>query len=462
MDGRPRQLHLGLGAFHRAHPAAVLQRLHDAGDTRWRLAAGNLRDDGGATEAALVAQGGAYTLETVAPDGARRYQRITALGTVVPYEPGHAGLIRLGADPDTRIVSFTVTEAGYCLDADGRLDRASPGLLADVEAARTGAAATTVYGVLAAILAARRRAQAGPLTLLNCDNLRHNGERVRDGLRQFLALAGDEPLLEWMDANTRCPNAMVDRITPRPTDAVRLRVAETCGRDDPAALMAEDFLQWVVEDDFIADRPAWEDAGVRLTADVAPFEEAKIRILNAGHSVVAWAGALAGHDTVHAAIADPAIRRVVRDYLVGHVLPCLEPSPLDLAAYAATVLARFGNAALDDRIERVAADSHAKFPGFIAPTLRQRLRDGADLRDAAIVPALLLAFLQRWHRGALPFAYRDQAMDAALAHATCAAADPVADFCAQRALWGEAAGDPALVEAVRAAAARIEDGALAA
>ena len=433
-----RIVHLGLGAFHRAHQAAVLQRLRDAGDTGWELAAGNLRDDGNGIDAALRAQGGVYTLETVAPDGSRRYQRIESLSTVVPHAEGHANLVRLAADPDTRIVSFTVTEAGYYLDPAGRLDLDNGELAHDLDAWRRGRAGRTVYSVLAAICAARRGTGAGPLTLLSCDNLRHNGGRVRAGLRQFLAHAGDSGLATWVERNTTCPNAMVDRITPRPTAAVRVRVAAVCGWDDAAAVMAEDWLQWVIEDDFAAGRPAWEAVGVRMTADVAPFEEAKIRLLNASHSVIAWAGALAGHRGIHDALRDTRIHAIAHAYLTAHAIPSLPPGPVDLPAYRDSVLARFGNAALDDTVERVAADSAAKFTGFILPTLRQRLDAGVDLRDAAIVPALLLAFLQR------------------TAGKRFDTADPVRTFCADRALWGDVAGNAAMEDAVRAAVARVD------
>lgn len=451
MSNPLRIVHLGLGAFHRAHQAAVLQRLRDGGDVSWTLASGNLRDDGGAVETALLAQGGVYTLETVAPSGIRNYQRIDAVAKVIPYSPDHIALIALAADPDTRIVSFTVTEAGYCLDPNGHLDSASADFVADVAAHRAGAPPRTIYGALAAIAARRRSTGAGPITLLSCDNLRHNGDRVREGLHKFLALTGDDALREWTEENTSCPNSMVDRITPQPTTALRLRVAAKCGREDGAPVMAESFLQWVIEDDFCNGRPDWEAAGVVMTADVTPYEEAKIRILNASHCIIAWAGALAGYDTIDAAVSDPVIHRIVHDYVSAHVVPCLLPSPVDLHAYRDSVLARFGNAALGDSIERVACDSYAKFQGFIAPTLRQCLHDGADLEGAAIVPALLLAFLLRWHRGALSFAYRDQAMDSVEVAAMCASADPVGVFCADQTLWGDMAGNREMELAVRAA-----------
>lgn len=451
-------LHLGLGSFHRAHQAVYLQRLIDAGDTRWSLAGGNLRPDMAETIEALRAQGGAYTLETVSPAGEHRYQRIAAIRQVLPYTPGLAKLIALGAEPATRIVSFTVTEAGYYLDADNWLDPAShPDLASDLQTARRGEAGSTIYGALAALLRARMRARAGKLTLLNCDNLRHNGERSRGGLLQFIDAIGDAELGDWVRTHTSSPNAMVDRITPRPTPAVRDRVLAATGVDDPAALMAESFIQWVIEDRFCNGRPEWQRVGVEMVESVAPYEEAKIRLLNATHSCIAWAGTLRGYQFIHEGTHDREVRQLAYDYATDDAIPALTPSPIDLAAYRDTVLDRFGNPAIRDTNQRVAMDGFSKIPGFIAPTIRERLRGGASIASVAMLPALFLAFLQRWHRGELPYEYQDQAMDPRAAHAICDAADPIGVFARDAVLWGELAGDTRLDAALRAAAQRVRD-----
>ncbi len=450
------QLHLGLGSFHRAHQAVYLQRLHDAGDASWVLAGGNLRPDMAETIAALQRQGGAYTLETVSPELVHRYERITSIRQVVAYEPGLAPLITLAAAPRTRIISFTVTEAGYYLDARNQLDLSFKDLAADVAAARRGEAGQTIYGALTAMLRARRAAGAGKVTLLNCDNLRHNGERSRSGLLQFITLVGDPELAQWVQAHTTSPNAMVDRITPRPAPEVRARVKAATGVDDEAALMAEDFIQWVIEDDFCNGRPAWQAVGVQMVDSVAAYEEAKIRLLNATHSCIAWAGTLAGMLYIHEGTHDAAIRQMAFDYVTDDTIPVLLPSPLDLPAYRDVVLARFGNAAIRDTNQRVAMDGYSKIPGFIAPTLRERLARGESIASVAMLPALFLAYLERWHRGQIPYEYQDQAMDASAAHAVCEAGDPVAAFAAQPVLWGELAGDARLLAALRAATQRVQ------
>jgi D-arabinitol 4-dehydrogenase len=452
-------LHLGLGFFHRAHQAWYLHRLMESGDNGWVLAGGNTRADAMELIASLAAQGGMYTLETVAPAGARSYTKITAIKTVVPYEPSLAGLIAIGADPSTRIISFTVTEAGYYLDARNRLDLSFPDLAADVAAARQGKPGGTIYAALTAILRERMRRSGGKVTLLNCDNLRHNGERFRGGLLQFIALLNDSRLHDWVVANTSTPNAMVDRITPRPTSDVAERVKRATGWDDAAPVMSESFIQWVIEDDFCNGRPAWERVGVEMVESVNPYEEAKIRILNASHSGIAWAGTLVGHQSIHEGTRDPAIRRIAWDYVTNDAIPCLStpehPSPIDLAAYRDVVLERFGNPAIRDSNQRVAMDAYSKIPGFMAPTVRERLADNASIASVAMLPALFLAFLQRWHRNELPYPYRDQAMDPGAAHAICEAIDPVDAFCRDTVLWGPLSGDPRLVGEIRAASERV-------
>jgi D-arabinitol 4-dehydrogenase len=447
-------LHIGAGSFHRAHQAWYLHRVNvtrTPGETPWSLTVGNIRSDMNAVLDALAAQEGVYTLETVTPQGERDYETIRSITRVLPWSADLAGLVEAGADPACKIISFTVTEGGYYLDEHDRLDTANPDLAADLNGART-----TIYGALAAILEARRARNGGPVTLQTCDNLRSNGKRFHAGMREFLALRGATELLAWFDANTACPDSMVDRITPRPTPDVRERVKAATGFDDACPVMGESFIQWVIEDHFCAGRPAWERAGAELVESVMPYEEAKIRILNATHSCIAWAGTLIGLDYIHEGTNDADIRTFAREYVSEDVIPCLTPSPLDLAKYRDVVLDRFSNPYIQDTNQRVAADGFSKIPGFIAPTLSQRIAAGATPAATAMLPALFLRFLQRWHEGTLPYRYQDGVMDEAAVHRLFEAGDPLAVFCADKLLWGALAGTPALGGAVRDALGRVD------
>ena len=450
------QLHIGLGSFHRAHQAVYMQTLHEQGDTRWQIIGGNIRPDMLDTMAALKAQHGAYTLETVSPAGEHVYQYIECIKQIVDYDPQLEGLTAVAVDPNTRIISFTVTEAGYYLDANNDLDET----FADLRSDLSGKTCSTLYGAMALLLEARRQQDAGAVTLMNCDNLRSNGTRFYAGFQQFLERQGKTELLAWVRANTRAPNGMVDRITPRPTPDVRERVLAATGRDDPAALMGESFIQWVLEDDFIAGRPEWEKAGVEMVEDVTPYEEAKIRLLNATHSCVAWAGTLRGYYFIHEDCTDPDVVQLAYDYVTNDAIPCLDtpehPCPLDLAKYRDVVLERFANPNIQDANPRVVMDTYAKIPSMILPTIRDCLAAGRSAASVSMLPALFLAFLQRQQRGEIPYEYHDQSMTAESARTICTSDDPVKAYVAERLLFDDIAGDERLLAEMRGAYERVQ------
>ena len=255
-------LHIGLGSFHRAHQAWYLHRLIASGDNRWRIAAGNIRNDAEQVVQALAAQGGRYVLETVSPEGEREYEEITSIQKLLPWQAGLQPLINEGANPQTKVIAFTVTEGGYYLNTRHRLETSNPDLQADLQGE-----CKTIYGTLARILEKRMADNAGPLTLLNCDNVRHNGERFHDGMVEFLQLTGKQAVIDWMAANTTCPNTMVDRITPRPAADLPARIKAQTGIDDKAPVMGETFIQWVVENNFRDARP---DGFSKIPAMIAP------------------------------------------------------------------------------------------------------------------------------------------------------------------------------------------------
>ena len=449
------QLHLGLGSFHRAHQAMYMQNLHDLGDTQWSIVAGNLRPDMQATIDALRAQNNEYTLETITSNGEHNYQTIKSIKTIIDWDNELEGLTVVAADATTKIISFTVTEAGYYLDENNHLDDSHADLRNDIE----GKTISTIYGALTKFLRARMELNGEPVTLLNCDNLRSNGDRIKVALLEFIKRIGDTELLEWVSKNTSSPNSMVDRITPRPTSDVFERVFKETGKKDEAALMGESFSQWVIEDDFIAGRPAWERVKVSIVDDVEPYEEAKIRVLNGTHSCIAWAGTLRGYNYIHEGMRDPKVRQLAYEYVTNDVIPCLSnpnhSSPIDLAEYRDVVLDRFSNPNIQDTNQRVAMDAYSKIPSFILPTISDALKAGRNIDDVAVLPALFLTFLMRQQRGEIAFEYEDQIMDEASAKAIVTAEDPILAFANDRIIFKEMAGNPALINALRNATERV-------
>ncbi|HEC8323052.1 TPA: mannitol dehydrogenase family protein [Providencia rettgeri] len=424
-------MHIGAGSFHRAHQAWYLHRLIQQGDDSWSIALGNIRNDTNSLLDNLTKQNGEYTLETVSPEGERHYEKITSVRKVLNWDENLSQLVEQGRDKATRVIAFTVTEAGYYLTPQHELDAEQP----DVKADLTGKM-STIYGALTHILRARLAAHGEPVTLLNCDNLRHNGERFRHGFLSFLQLKGESELYQWVKEHTRSPNTMVDRITPRPTPDVAERVKQQTGWDDKAPVMGEAFIQWVIEDDFINGRPALENVDVEMVESVLPWEEAKIRILNASHSCIAWAGTLIGLSFIDESTRQSAIKQMAWNYVTYDVIPSLSPSPLDLEQYRDVVLARFSNPYIQDTNQRVAADGLSKIPGFITPTLQECYQRQQTPAATAVLPALYFVFLQRWARGELPYEYQDGVLDVPLYQKMMNSSDALSQFVSSDMLFG--------------------------
>lgn len=451
------QLHLGLGSFHRAHQAVYLQDLHDLGYKEWKIVAGNLRPDMQSTIDALKSQNNEYTLETISPQGKHEYQTIRSITSIINWDAELAGLSEVAADPNTKIISFTVTEAGYYLDENDLLDDTQIDLCNDLE----GKTCSTIYGALSKFLQKRKASNGEPVTLLNCDNLRSNGSRFKKALLDFIQRIGDTELHAWVKSNTSSPNSMVDRITPRPTADIVKRVFDATGNKDEAALMGESFTQWVIEDNFIAGRPAWERVGVEMVDDVEPYEEAKIRVLNGTHSCIAWAGTLRGYDFIHEGMNDPDVRKLAFDYVTNDVIPCLDnadhASPINLSDYRDTILDRFSNPNIQDTNQRVAMDAFSKIPSFILPTIIDGIKEGRSINDVSVLPALFVEFLKREQRGEISFEYEDQIMEAETAKAIVSAEDPITVFANNKIVFKEMAGNEDLIESLKYAYLRVND-----
>jgi len=340
-------VHLGLGAFHRAHQAVYTDDAMAAGDRDWAIAGASLRSAG--VHDQMAPQDGLYTVTERSSEG-ESVRPIGAIREVTVAAKAPERLAALLAAADTRIVTLTVTEKGYWRRPDGATDLA--GIVAD---------GNSIYHHLARAVVARQAAGLGPLTLVSCDNLPDNGRVLRAGVAAFLDHQGETAARGWFERDWRCPNTMVDRIVPAVTDDDRARVEAVLGMRDEAAVITEPYRQWVIEDDFAGDRPRWEVGGAQFVADVAPYETAKLRMLNGAHSALAYLGLERGHRFVHEAVADPAIRPVVERLMrqeAATSFTAAEGQQLD--PYADALLARFANVTLEHRLSQIASDGSQK------------------------------------------------------------------------------------------------------
>jgi fructuronate reductase len=390
-DGRPaapvRHVHLGLGNFFRAHQAWYTEHAPDAAD--WGIAAFTGRST--ALASALAAQDGLYTLGTRAADD----DHFAVISSVSAAHPGadHASWLGYLASPDVQVVTLTVTEAGYLRGSDGGgdggLDTGHPAVQADLTALRSDPAAPvrTVPGRLAAGLAARRRAGAGPLTVVPCDNLPGNGPAAHRVLTDFAVLL-DPSLEQWITESVRFVTTVADRITPRLTAQDPAVVQARTGISDRAPVVTEPFSEWVLSGSFAAGRPAWHEAGATFTDHIGPFEQRKLWLLNGGHCLLAYAGALRGHRTVAGAIADQVCRGWLQQWW-DEAAQHLNLPAGSIAAYQAALAGRFGNPRIRYLLAQVATDGSVKLPVRILPVLRAE-------RTAGRLPPGAIRVLAAW------------------------------------------------------------------
>jgi fructuronate reductase len=406
----PGIVHLGPGAFARAHIASYVERLLPA-DPRWGMVGVALRH--GADVPALAAQDFLYTLEE--RDAPPRYRVMGALtdGVVAPAQPDRARAYL--ASPATRLITLTVTEKGYCLGADGALDIDHPDIARDLR----GGVPVTLHGWLLEALAQRR---AMPPVIMSCDNLADNGGKLGRAMIAFAQAAGQGDLARWIADEVRFAGTMVDSITPAPDDGLRARVAAAIGLEDAAPVQREPFTQWV-----IADTPGLPDlasVGAQITTDVRAFERAKLRLLNGAHSALAYMGLARGHETVADAMGDAVLAQFVERMMREEIAPTLSKGP-DIGDYISSLLARLRNRAIAHRLIQIASDGSQKLPYRLLETIADRIAAGAPI-DLLCVP------VAAWMRFVIAAARRGAALN-----------DPQAQDLARvaQACTGQGAGD---------------------
>ena len=409
-------VHIGVGGFHRAHLATYVHELCAAGNNDWAIVGAGIMPADSAMAEALRAQDMAYHLIV---RGAEKTS-VTAIGSMVDYvlaADDLQPLIDRIALPSTQIVSLTITEGGYPIDD----------VTGDYSPEAPTAGPHSAFAAIAAALDQRRQTHGSPLTVLSCDNILANGLAAKTATLGAAAGRGPD-LVEWIEANIAFPNSMVDRITPATVDADREWLLDEYGIVDRWPVVTEPFIQWVVEDNFAGDRLPLEDLDVIVTTDVEPYEQMKLRLLNAGHSCIAYLAALEGIDTVDKALATPHLRRYLEYFLRIEAQPFVADVPgIDLDEYVSSLLERFSNPSIGDQISRLCLDGSAKFPKFLLPTVDAALRTYARIDAAALALAGWCEYLGGKDELGRPIAHADDPnLSEAIAHAHLSRTDPAA------------------------------------
>ena len=379
-------VHIGVGGFHRSHQAYYInQLLEKYGATDWAICGVGLREADRNMADILKKQDCLYTLVTQHPNGKVESEVIGAITEYLLAVDNPQLVIDKMANTDTKIVSLTITEGGYNFNPNtGEFDFKNPDIqhdLTDLDAPKT------VYGYLMAALRKRHDNGLPSFTILSCDNIQHNGDMLRKMLLAF-AKKQDIKIADWIAKEVGFPNTMVDRITPVTTPEVTSYLENTHQLTDEWCVVCEPFIQWVVEDNFSNGRPALEKLGVQFVPDVTPYEKMKIRLLNAGHSVLGITGAIHGHSTIDVCMEDAVFAKFMRQFMDTEVTPILgKIEGVDIEQYKDSLENRFANPNIKDSVSRICAESAAKLPKFLIPTLRENLENGGNIKYATFILA---------------------------------------------------------------------------
>jgi mannitol 2-dehydrogenase len=434
---KPGIVHVGVGGFHRAHQAMYVDALLNSGGEEsygWGICGVGVMPGDARMRDALKAQDGLYTLILKDSDGTWEPR---VIGSIVDYllaPDDPEAVIEQMASEQTRIVSLTVTEGGYNVHpVTGEFDAANPAVVADLE---PGAIPRTTFGLVTEALARRRSRGLEPFTVMSCDNIQGNGHVAAKMFTAFARLR-DPELGDWMAANVRFPNSMVDRITPVTTDVDRAAVAERFGIEDGWPVVCEPFTQWVLEDDFSLGRPAVEKVGVQVVDDVTPYELMKLRLLNASHQALCYFGFLAGYRLVHDVAQDQLFADFLLAYMEREGTPTLAPVPgIDLPTYRAKLIERFSNAHVRDTVARLCAESSDRIPKWVLPVIRENLAAGRDVRLASAVVASWARYAEGVDEQGESIEVVDRLADVLTGRARQQRADPLA-FIRDRELFGD-------------------------
>lgn len=396
-------VHIGVGNFHRAHQAFYINEyLNNYNDLNWGIIGINLRKNESENFQYLRDRDGKYILKTISTSGEKTYNEIHSIIELYDWNEDHKKAEEIFSNPDLEIVTMTVTESGYYISENNELNLKLSIVKNNIERKEK----TILYSYLKSALKIRKEIINKPITLLCCDNIRENGSMLKQALSSYIKACGDTDLLHWIDTNVSFPSCVVDRITPRAPDTLANEVNEEFNIKEKCSVMGESFIQWVVEDNFIGKRPALEKVGVQFVKNVLPYEEAKIRILNGGHVVLSYFGALKGLKTYDQAINDKELQEYFFKFEKQEVIPALgNEIPFDLEEYMMVIFDRFKNINIADKLERIAMDGVGKFPIFILPTIRICFEKNIIPKNAINSIASWYIFMKKIHNKKLIFDY---------------------------------------------------------
>jgi mannitol 2-dehydrogenase len=441
-------VHFGVGGFHRAHQAMYQDRLMNEGKALdWGICGVGVMPQDRRIKEVLDAQDGLYTLVLKHSDGTYEPRIIGAITECLFAPDDPEAVIEKMAAESTRIVSLTVTEGGYNIHhVTGEFDADNPGVVHDLA---PGAVPRTTFGLITEALRRRRERGLEPFTVMSCDNLQGNGHLSRSVFTAFARLR-DPDLGDWVEREVKFPNSMVDRITPVTTDADRDEIRERFGIDDRWPVVCEPFTQWVLEDDFSAGRPPYEDAGVQIVDDVEPYELMKLRLLNASHQGLCYFAHLCGYRLVHDAAQDPLFRTFLLGYMDEEATPTLAALPgVDLTDYKHTLIERFSNPEVRDTIARLCAESSDRIPKWLLPVVRENLATNGEIRRSAAIVASWARYAEGVDEQGEPIEVVDRLSESLTKIARRQRDDPNA-FIANREVFGDLVDDERFVAAYRA------------
>ena len=425
-------IHIGVGNFHRAHQAYYIDKyMSYSNNLNWGIIGINLRKSDVDNFNFLKERDGKYILKTVSSKGEKKFNEIHSIIKLLDWNENTNETESVLSNADIEVVTITISESGYYISENNRLNLSLPIIKNNIE----GKEKTIIYSYLHNALNIRKNTCDKPITLLCCDNIRENGKMLKNTFITYLEACNDSKLIEWIKINVSFPSCVVDRITPRSNNELFKEVSELFHINEQCSVMAEPFIQWIIEDNFVTKRPKLEDVGVQFVENVTPYEEAKIRILNGAHIALSYFGALKGYNTFDQAINDKELQKFFFKLQKEEIIPGLGSGiPFNLKNYMMIIFDRFKNVNIADKLERITMDGVGKFPIFILPTIKACLEREIIPINAIDSIASWYIFMQKINLKKITFNYYETNWDWIKYYLSV---NKIKEFTKSKDLWGD-------------------------